>query len=321
MREQIEAFLQHLTVEKGFSPHTREAYRNDLSQLVEFLQKQGRANGWAALGVEDLSRFLLSLQERGYSRPSIARKVAATKSFFHYLAREGHIPADPSRDLLSPRAGRLLPHPLTQEEVERLLQAVQGETPEALRDRAMLELLYATGLRVSELVALNVGQVNLSEGWVRCLGKGGKERLIPMHPQAVQAVQAYLQEGRPGLLGRRDGREREKALFLNRLGERLTRQGFWLILKAVAAKAGLSAKRVTPHTLRHSFATHLLMGGATLRQVQEFLGHASIASTQIYTHLTAQHIREQYEGAHPRAFPPKEQAPSQEERDAGSRRQ
>ncbi len=199
--------------------------------------------------------------------------------------------------LSSPRIGRSLPKSLTLEEVDRLLEEVsKGHGQETLRDKAMLELLYATGMRVSELVSLNLGDVNLREGYVRCLGKGSKERLIPIHESAIEAVKEYVESGRPAL----PYSKKEEGLFLNRRRERLTRQGFWLILKGYATQAGISTK-ITPHTIRHSFATHLLRGGAPLRHVQELLGHASITTTQIYTHLASEHMREEYNKAHPRA--------------------
>jgi integrase/recombinase XerD len=223
--------------------------------------------------------------------------VAAVKSFLQFLVREGVIEASPAAELGSPKPGRRLPKALTVEEVERLLGAVGGgQTPEALRDRALLEVLYASGMRVSEVVGLNLQDLNLREGVVRCRGKGNRERVIPLHPTAVQALQAYLERGRPRLAPDL----RQQAVFVNHQGERLTRQGLWLIVKGYARKAGLPPS-VTPHVLRHSFATHLLQGGAPLRHVQELLGHANIATTQIYTHLTNQYLRQAYDATHPRA--------------------
>ena len=296
LRSEVETFLHHLEVERGASPNTLSAYRNDLSQLADYLEGMGRRSA-REVGREDLARFYLHLQERGYSRTSQARKVAAVRSFFAFLTREGRLPEDPAEDLASPRVGRSLPRALSEEEVERLLSAPVGNrTPEGLRDRAMLELLYATGMRVSELVALNLGDVDLQARLVRCMGKGGKERVIPIHEEAVRAVEEYLLEGRPRLVSD----PREPALFVNQRGERLTRQGFWLILKGYARRAGITAN-VTPHVLRHSFATHMLRRGASLRNVQEWLGHASIATTQVYTYLTGDYLHAQYQQAHPRA--------------------
>ena len=236
------------------------------------------------------------MQSKGYTDTTRARKTAAVRSFFAFLVEEHLVDASPANDLTSPKIGRSLPAALTEEEVVRLLEAPgRLNTPESRRDKAMLELLYATGMRVSELVSLQVTDVNLVGEFVRCMGKGSKDRLIPFHDQALNALKAYIEEARSVFVSN----STEPALFLNRRGERLTRQGFWLILKEHARRAGITTP-TTPHTLRHSFATHLLRGGASLRQVQEFLGHASIASTQIYTHLTDDHIREQYEEAHPR---------------------
>ena len=219
------------------------------------------------------------------------------KSFFAFLMDEGIVVKNPTEELRAPRIGRTLPKALSEEEVERLLRApAQLQTPEGERDRAMLELLYATGMRVSELVSLDLDDVNLEQSFVRCRGKGDKERMLPFHEEAGDTLQEYMDDARITLQGSRKG----SALFLNRWGQRLTRQGFWLILKEHAANAGITTP-VTPHTIRHSYATHMLRGGASLRQVQEFLGHASISTTQVYTHLTDDHLRDEYERTHPRA--------------------
>jgi len=293
----IDAFFEYLATEKGASPHTIAAYRNDLTHLLEFLTGQERITDWRQVTLPVLTRFVLWLMEKGYTTTTLARRVAAVKSFLQFLVREGVIEASPAAELGSPKPGRRLPKALTVEEVERLLGAVGGgQTPEALRDRALLEVLYASGMRVSEVVGLNLQDLNLREGVVRCRGKGNRERVIPLHPTAVQALQAYLERGRPRLAPDL----RQQAVFVNHQGERLTRQGLWLIVKGYARKAGLPPS-VTPHVLRHSFATHLLQGGAPLRHVQELLGHANIATTQIYTHLTNQYLRQAYDATHPRA--------------------
>ena len=204
---------------------------------------------------------------------------------------------DPTENISSPRIGRSLPETLSIEDVDSLLTcASQEDTPDSLRDRAMFELLYASGLRVTELVSLNLGDIDLEQGTVRCLGKGGKERVIPVHSGAIAVLRRYIDEARPTLVKQQS----ERSLFLNRRGQRLSRQGFWLILKAHAKRSGIS-KKITPHTLRHSFATHLLQGGAPLRHVQELLGHSSITTTQVYTHLTSEHVRTEYDKSHPRA--------------------
>ena len=296
MKAQVDSYLTHLAVERGFSGNTIMAYRNDLYALVNFISANGHIAEWNQVNSDHLSEFVLLLQSKGYTDTTRARKTAAVRSFFAFLLDEHLVDASPANDLTSPKIGRSLPAALTEEEVVRLLEAPgRLNTPESRRDKAMLELLYATGMRVSELVSLQVTDVNLVGEFVRCMGKGSKERLIPFHDQALNALKAYIEEARSVFVSN----STEPALFLNRRGERLTRQGFWLILKEHARRAGITTP-TTPHTLRHSFATHLLRGGASLRQVQEFLGHASIASTQIYTHLTDDHIREQYEEAHPR---------------------
>ena len=225
--------------------------------------------------------------------------MAAVKSFCHFLLSVGTIADDPAGDLDSPKVKKRLPQTLSPEDVEGLLAmpAKQGDTPKGLRDQALLEVLYATGMRVSELATLAVEDVDVVTGSVRCIGKGNKERVMPLYPNACSAVQVYLERGRPSLLTEGSN---EKALFLNPRGEQLTRQGLWLIIKHYAKELGI-ADRVTPHTLRHSFATHMLNGGAGLREVQKLLGHANISTTQVYTHVTQDHLREVYDEAHPRA--------------------
>ena len=301
MRESVDSFLNYMAVERGASPNTLAAYSNDLNQLVEYLESGGpglnNGNGWEAVNDQVLSSYLLSLHDRGYSATTRARKIASAKSLFGFLMEEGIVARDPTENLSSPRVGRSLPEALGVEEVERLLSVTSnGGPPETTRDHAMLELMYASGMRVSELVSLDIDDLNLEQGSVRCFGKGAKERVIPIHQKAADAVRNYLEQARTLLETTRSG----KAVFLNRRGERLTRQGFWLILKGRAKLAGITGK-ITPHTLRHSFATHLLRGGAPLRHVQELLGHVSITTTQLYTHLTSEHVRAEYEKAHPRA--------------------
>lgn len=302
MPNTVGMFLNYLEVEKGFSANTLVAYKNDLNQLLDFLNlsKDGKGDSsqWQRVDRPTLTRYILSLRQRDYAPSTVARKVAAVKSFFDFLTAEGLVKNDPTEELASPKIGRALPKPISVDEVNRLLeQPSKRGTPESKRDRAMLELLYATGMRVTELVTLNINDVSLTgTGFVRCLGKGSRERVIPIHEQAVVALHDYLDLGRPQIVQNKD----EKALFVNRRGERLTRQGFWLLLKGYADDAGIAA-RITPHTLRHSFATHMLRGGAPLRHVQELLGHANISTTQVYTHLASDHIREAYDKAHPRA--------------------
>ena len=302
MKEAVDSFLHFMAVERGVSHHTLAAYRNDLYQLIEYVESHsvGHTNGWQSVSEQTLSAYLLRLHERGYSDTTRARKVASAKSLFGFLLEEGIIAKDPTENVSSPRVGRSLPETLSVAEVEQLLAAASGgDAPETMRDQTMLELLYASGMRVSELVSLDLDDINLEQGSVRCFGKGSKERVIPLHQKAVNDVSAYLEQARPLMQTPRSG----QALFLNHRGERLTRQGFWLILKRWAKRAGLNGK-ITPHTLRHSFATHLLQGGAPLRHVQELLGHASITTTQVYTHLTDEHVRSEYDRAHPRAGNP-----------------
>ena len=301
MKESVDSFLDFMAVERGVSPNTVAAYKNDLYQLVEYLESDSpgfvNGRGWEGVDERTLSAYLLRLHDAGYSDTTRARKMASAKSLFGFLLEEGVIANNPAGNLSSPRVGRSLPEPLTVDDVGRLLAAADGgDGPEARRDRAMLEFLYATGMRVTELVSLDLDDTDLEQGYVRCFGKGGKERVIPVHQKAVDTLREYLREARPLLVNKHSG----EAVFLNRRGQRLTRQGFWLILRGLAGRSGLNG-RITPHTLRHSFATHLLRGGAPLRHVQELLGHASITTTQVYTHLTSDHVRAEYDKAHPRA--------------------
>ncbi len=302
MDDRIRQFLHFMSVEKGASDNTVDAYRNDLVQFHTFLSTlnlNGRFTDWERVTKDAIISFVLELKGRRYAEATVARKVAAVKSFFQFLHAENTIQSNPTESLESPRVGKSLPKPLTVQQVDELLeQPAKRGTPEALRDQAMLELLYATGLRVTELVSLNLDSISLDtrSPSVRCLGKGAKERTVPIHEQALRSLVTYLSEGRSRLVKNK----RERALFVNRRGERLTRQGFWLILKQYASEANI-AGHVTPHTLRHSFATHMLRGGAPLRSVQELLGHANISTTQAYTKITDEHVRHVYEKAHPRA--------------------
>ena len=301
MIKPVDDFLVFLSVEKGASINTVAAYRNDLQQLLDYIRaRPEEGHGWETVNRTAVQDFILDLKQRGYTETSVARKVAAVRSFFSFLAAEGILPSNPTDGLTSPRVGKSLPKAISPNEVDELLeQPSRRTTPEAKRDRAMLELIYATGMRVTELISLDTANVNPDprSPFVRCAGKGAKERSIPIHDQALEALRLYLDEARPLLMRHNNN---EPALFLNRRGERLTRQGFWLILKGYARQANLS-RDITPHTLRHSFATHMLRGGMPLRNVQEMLGHANISTTQIYTHLTSEHMREVYERAHPRA--------------------
>jgi integrase/recombinase XerD len=303
MDEGITNFISSLSVEKGFSRNTLDAYKNDLSQFVDFIRKQAAKEDklqltWEKVDRSSLLDYLVTLRERSYAPATMARKVAAIKSFFNFLVSEGILKKNPTEGISGPKVGKALPRAISVEDVEKLLeQPEKVSTPEAKRDKAMLELVYATGMRVSEMVSLNLRDVNLKAGFVRCFGKGSKERIIPIHNKAIKAVKTYIDEARPRLLGATG----ETAMFLNRRGQRLTRQGFWLILKGYAEKAKIEAD-ITPHVLRHSIATHLLQSGKmNLRELQELLGHANISTTQIYTHLTTEHLRKVYDSSHPRA--------------------
>ena len=304
MEQSINSFLQHLIVEKGFSRNTSEAYRNDLGQFYQFFQDHNKTeiNGsspWRLVDLEMLNKYISDLRgNKGYRDTTTARKVAALKSFFGFLTESGTVTEDPTQSLSSPRVGRSLPKALSQDEVVRLLDmASRSGSNEGRRDAAILELLYATGLRVGELVSLNLQNVDLNDSYIRCWGKGSKERIVYMYPKALAEIKSYLHKSRPGLLGTQ---KNQTALFINHRGQRLTRQWVWNIMKSYGEKAHLS-QRITPHTLRHSFATHLLQNGASLRHVQELLGHSSISTTQVYTHLTDGYLHREYEKSHPRA--------------------
>jgi integrase/recombinase XerD len=299
--EEVEKFLNYLRVEKGFSGNTLGAYRNDLYQMAEFARQKSEKDGlmpeWSAFGRKGMLAYLLNIQSRSYANTTIARKIASANSFFNFLVNEEILRSKPTEGIASRRLGKSLPKPISINQVRNLLeQPHKLRVAEEKRDTAILELLYASGLRASELVSLNHTDFDVKEGTVRCRGKGEKERIIPVHKRAIMAVKAYLDETRPRLVRSAE----EKSLFVNRRGDRLTRQGLWQILKGYTKSAGLE-KTVTPHTLRHSFATHMLNGGADLRSLQELLGHANISTTQIYTKLTSDHIRETYEKAHPRS--------------------
>jgi integrase/recombinase XerD len=297
MRDNVATFIEYLRAEKGFSVNTISAYQNDLTQLCDFVVTlevpEGAETG--KLTRDHVVRFVLYLRDREYAATTVARKVAAVKSFCHFLEQEGLLSEDPTLHIDSPRVTKYLPRAASVSEIECLLAQLAGDSPPALRDRAMLELLYATGMRVSELVSLNRGDLNLDDDVVQCRGKGDKQRQIPFGQTAREAMVRYSEIGRSQLLGKRES----EALFLNHHGDRLTRQGFWLIIKSYARQAGND--KITPHTLRHSFATHLLSNGADLRSVQELLGHSSIATTQVYTHVADTRLRQVYDESHPRA--------------------
>ena len=302
LNRHAERFLIHLTVERGLAANTLAAYRRDLRRYVGFLTGRGIVR---AEQVDDVvvRSFIASVSASThgpdatpYKATSVSRVLSAVRSFHRFLLGEGIAAQDPTSEVVRPRVPRPLPHPLGVEEVRRLIEAPDRSTPTGLRDRAILEVLYGAGVRVSELTGLDVDDLDLEGGFVRVVGKGGKEREVPIGRHAQHAVGSYLARARPRLVRQRT----RGALFLNARGGRLSRQACAKLLAAYASRAGMG-RRVSPHDLRHSFATHLLEGGADVRVVQELLGHASVATTQIYTLVTREHLREVYYTAHPRA--------------------
>lgn len=297
--EHARGYLDYLAVERGLSDHSLAAYRRDLTLYGTYLEESEIASPTRA-GQAEVTGFAAWLRSRKtargtpYAKSSVARTLVAVRGLHRHLVRDGMTAVDPSVELAAPRPGRKLPDTLSQAQVDRLLTTTEGESPADLRDLAMLELLYSAGLRISELIDLDVGDVDIVEMTVRCFGKGSRERVVPMGRMATRAVQRWLADGRGSL--RPDG----PMLFCNSRGGRLSRQGGWKIVKQRAEAAGLG-ETVSPHTLRHSFATHLVEGGADIRVVQELLGHASVNTTQVYTHTSQARIRALYDRAHPRA--------------------
>jgi integrase/recombinase XerD len=292
-------FLAYLEFERGLSRNTLEAYRSDLLQYGRFLSRRDRSALDA--GPDDVADFLAELAAGTADRPpastaTVHRKTACLRSFYRHVRREGLRDSDPTATLSPPRRSRKLPHVLTRGEIDRLLSQPRGTEPAALRDRALLELMYACGLRASEAIGLELTDVDLEERVLRARGKGSKERVVPIGQAAVQALRIYLERGRPSLVTGAS----ESRVFVNFRGGPLTRQGLYKIVRRHALTAGL-ADRMSPHTLRHTFATHLLAGGCDLRSVQEMLGHADVSTTQLYTHLSSQRLKDVYFRAHPRA--------------------
>jgi len=285
-------FINHLRVERGLADNTIQSYSRDLLRFFRFLK--GRRGSPIHASQDDITAYMSTLQKE-LSVRSCARSLSALKMFFRFLVTEGRIQSSPARLLDTPKLPRRLPSVLTRDEVDLLLSQPDPSHQRGQRDKAMLELLYATGLRVSELVGLQMSNINLEAGFVRMVGKGSKERMVPMGTEALEVLKAYLSEARGKLLKRKIS----SYLFLNSRGEALTRQGFWKIIKKYGKKAGIR-KQITPHKLRHSFASHLLEGGADLRSVQVMLGHADISTTQIYTHITRERLKQIHEKYHPR---------------------
>ncbi|MGO0060922.1 site-specific tyrosine recombinase XerD [Brevibacillus fluminis] len=291
----IDHFMHFLSVEKGLAANTLESYQRDLFAYTDFLKSEG-VTDIAASNRSHIISYLVILQKKGRATATLSRNLASIRAFYQFLVRDRHLEHDPSVHLETPKIEKRLPKVLSLEEVEKLLEGPDLSQPSGVRDKAMLELMYATGIRVSELVQLNMGDINLEMGFLKCMGKGSKERMIPLGKVAISVIRQYFETARSRLL-KVGG---ESALFVNHLGKRMTRQGFWKIIKKYALQSGITAE-ITPHTLRHSFATHLLENGADLRSVQEMLGHADISTTQIYTHVTRSRIKDVYAKTHPRA--------------------
>ena len=292
----VDAFSEHLTVERGLSPRTLDAYRRDIERFVGFLGERG-CRRIADASATDLREFVYQLKDRGLQATSIRRNLSAVRTYYAFLLAEGVVVADPTERVELPRAWRRLPGVLARQDVERLLDAPDPADRFFWRDKALLEFAYAAGVRVSELTGLKVRDVDIGEGLAVVTGKGAKERLVPVGRSALRALIVYLREIRPGLVR---GHDTAGAVFLNHRGRPLSRMGVWKILRKHVERAGIE-KRVTPHTLRHSFATHLLEGGADLAAVQEMLGHADISTTQIYTHVDREYLKDVHRKYHPRA--------------------
>lgn len=294
MNEILSDFINYLDKEKELSKNTIESYGRDLKQFNNYIYDKGKAS-YFDVNKTTIITYLIYLQKQGRATSTISRSLASIRSLYQYLLNQGLIKADPTINLESPKTEKKLPCVLTLSEVEKLISQPDDNTCIGSRDKAMLEVLYATGIRVSELVALNTLDLNLDMGYIRCQGGNSKERVIPIGTMAKKALEIYANQHREGLI-----KDNEDALFVNYYGRRLTRQGFWKIIKRHTKKAKIN-KKITPHTLRHSFATHLIQNGADLKSVQEMLGHSDISTTQIYIQLTKNKIKDVYNKAHPRA--------------------
>ena len=294
MEQQLQAFITYLHNVKKTSTNTELSYKRDLVKMEKFLTARGITKA-EQVSASDLEAYIQDLNANGFKAATVSRNIASMKAFFGYAVKELGLKEDPSTGLKSPKIEKKMPEILTMEEVVRLLEQPKGDTPKEIRDKAMLELLYATGIRVSELIGLDVGDVNPDAGFIRCTSRG-KDRVIPLYPTAIRALQDYIHDIRPRIIADPN----EEALFVNMNGERMSRQGFWKIIKYYQEQAEIK-KDITPHMLRHSFAVHLLENGADLRSIQEMLGHADISSTQIYTHVVKKQLKDVYIKAHPRA--------------------
>lgn len=293
MREVIEEFINYLSVERNLAQNTLTSYRHDLNQYFDFLEKR-RIEILDRVVKDDITSFMLFQKDRGLSVTSVSRSLAAIKMLHRFIVREGFSHTDPTTFLESPKLWKRVPEVLSVSEVEDIIKEAYPREWEGIRDNAILELLYASGMRVSELVNLKVTDVNLDVGFIRCIGKGQKERVVPIGKRAIESLRRYLDKSRPKL-----AKKETNILFLSRLNKKISRQSIWKIIKKYAKKARIK-KTIKPHTLRHSFATHLLEGGADLRSVQEMLGHSDISTTQVYTHINKEHLREIHKKFHPR---------------------
>lgn len=291
----IEDYFHFLQIERGLSDNTLKSYKRDLMDYTNFIDKTLGISTWEVVMRKEIIQFLYTLKDSGKSTSTISRHISSIRSFHQFLVRENIVDHDASLHIETPKKDRKLPDVLSQNEVELLL-SIPTNTPLSYRNKAMLELMYATGLRVSELINLRVSDLHLTMGFLQCFGKGSKERIVPIGNVAIKTVENYLQCGRPQLIKQNNS----SILFVNQHGRPLSRQGFWKILKKLALDKGIR-KKITPHTLRHSFATHLLENGADLRIVQEMLGHEDISTTQIYTHVTKTRMKDMYQTYHPRA--------------------
>ncbi|MFS0643908.1 site-specific tyrosine recombinase XerD [Siminovitchia sp. 179-K 8D1 HS] len=297
MKDELQDFIHFMVVEKGLADNTIKSYERDLESYLGYIQNICMLKNYNDITRMHIIQFLGQLRGEGKSTRTLARHIASIRSFHQFLLRERVARQDPTVHIESPQQEKVLPKVLSINEVQSMLEAPDSTTVFGMRDRAMLELLYGAGLRVSELLNLDVDDVHLTIGFVRCIGKGNKERIIPIGSAAIGAVESYLQNARPKL---RKEKHKTNALFLNHHGKRMARQGFWKNVKKMAEKANIQ-KEITPHTFRHSFATHLLENGADLRAVQEMLGHADISTTQIYTHVSKKRLKDMYAKYHPRA--------------------
>jgi integrase/recombinase XerD len=292
----LEDYLHFLKIERQLSENTITSYQRDLLEYIGSLQRQGKET-IETIDRPDILSHLHNLKENGKSSRTISRHISSIRSFHQFLLREKVVTGDPTVHLELPKLEQKLPRVLSTVEIDRLIDAPDRSKPQGVRDHSLLEILYGTGMRVSELIGLNMDDIHLTMGFVRVFGKGGKERIIPLGGKAINACNNYVNEARPGFIAKQKG---TNALFVNMRGTRLTRQGCWKLLKEHAVKAGIQ-KELTPHILRHSFATHLIENGADLRAVQEMLGHSDISTTQIYTHVSRSRLKEVYVKFHPRA--------------------